>query len=185
MSSVITLALALICSSLAKADQPGWEAAQLPGVVLLMRHALAPGTSDPRDFTLDDCSTQRNLSETGREQARRIGDAFKSRGIAVQPILTSQWCRCRETAEGLGLGPVADFPPLNSFFEDRSSADRQTRETLEYLSALPDDQRPMLVTHQVNITAITGVVPRSGEVVVIDLADNGHVNVLGHIMLDP
>lgn len=185
ISSAITLALALIPPSLAWADQSAWEVAKRPGAVLLMRHALAPGTGDPANFTLDDCSTQRNLSDVGRDQARRVGEALRRRGIAVQPVLTSQWCRCRETAELLGLGQVADFAPLNSFFENRSAADRQTRETLNHLAALPDDRRPMLVTHQVNITAIAGVVPRSGEVVVVDVDGDGQVALLGRILVDP
>ena len=72
------------------------------GAAILMRHALAPGTGDPADFALDDCSTQRNLSDEGRAQARMIGEAFASRGIRIDEVLTSQWCRCRETGGASG-----------------------------------------------------------------------------------
>jgi phosphohistidine phosphatase SixA len=168
-----------------RADEAGWEAAKRPGVVFLMRHALAPGTGDPANFRLDDCSTQRNLNDAGRDQARRIGEAFKTRGIKVDLVLTSQWCRCRETAELLDLGAVDDFPPLNSFFQDRSTATSQTSETLVYLKGLADGQRPFLVTHQVNITALTRGPVRSGEVIIVDVSNGGDVDVLGRILIDP
>ncbi|MGI8936025.1 MAG: histidine phosphatase family protein [Phormidesmis sp.] len=93
--------------------------------VVLLRHALAPGTGDPANFQLNDCSTQRNLSETGREQAIAIGEAFRSRNTPVIEILSSQWCRCLETAELMAVGPVEPFPALNSFFRDRSTANDQ------------------------------------------------------------
>ncbi len=167
------------------ADEAGWAAAKRPGVAILMRHALAPGTGDPARFDLADCATQRNLSEDGRAQARTIGEAFRDRDVAVDLVLTSQWCRCRETAELLDLGPVEDFPPLNSFFQDRSTADAQTRETLDHLAGLPDDRRAVLVTHQVNISALTGVFPRSGEAVVVDVTPAGELAVLGRIETSP
>ena len=182
--SVIALVVTLVLAASAVADEAGWAAAERPGAVLLMRHALAPGTGDPANFTLDDCSTQRNLSDAGREQARRIGEAFKERGIEIDEVLTSQWCRCRETAELLDLGPVRDFPAINSFFRNRTSEVAQTRETLDYLRQQPDDLRPFLVTHQVNVTALTDVFPRSGEVIVIDVSPSGDVEVLGRILID-
>jgi phosphohistidine phosphatase SixA len=181
---VLGLLLAFSSSPI-QADEAAWEAAKRPGVVFLMRHALAPGTGDPANFALDDCSTQRNLNDAGRDQARRIGEAFRSRGIGVDFVLTSQWCRCRETAELLELGQVEDFPPLNSFFQDRSTATDQTNETLTYLQSLPDGHRPFLVTHQVNITALTKGSVRSGEVIVVDVSDDGDVDVLGRILIDP
>lgn len=160
-----------------------WAALKEPGTVAVMRHALAPGTGDPGNFQLGDCGTQRNLSEAGRQQARDIGDAFRRHGIEVHGVLTSQWCRCRDTAELLDLAPVEDFPPLNSFFRDRSTADTQTRKTKAYLSQVPDSRKLVLVTHQVNITALTGVFPSSGEVVVIEVADDGEVEVRGTALI--
>lgn len=177
--------MALVLTVPAAADEAGWEAAKRPGAVLLMRHALAPGTGDPATFDLDDCTTQRNLDDQGRAQAAAIGEAFRERGILIDQVLTSQWCRCRETAELLDLGPVQDFPALNSFFRDRSTATAQTEETRNHLAASPDDQRPLLVTHQVNITALVNVFPQSGEVIVIDVSDEGEVEVLGSILIEP
>lgn len=151
-----------------------------PGAVLLMRHATAPGTGDPADMRLGDCSTQRNLSDEGRAEARRIGDRFRAAGIGFDRVLTSEWCRTTETADLLSLGPVTAFPPTNSFFSDRSTADRQTEEVLDYLAGLPADERVLIVTHQVNITALTGIVPRSGEVVITRRTGDG-LEVLGRL----
>jgi broad specificity phosphatase PhoE len=123
----IVLALALLLATgPARADEALWAALADGGHVALMRHALAPGTGDPNDFRLGDCSTQRNLDQTGREQARRTGQAFRERGVIVGQVLSSQWCRCLETAKLLALGEVYPFPPLNSFFGDRERAPKQT-----------------------------------------------------------
>ena len=169
----------------ALADEAGWRAAERPGAIILMRHALAPGTGDPAEFDISDCGTQRNLSDEGRDQARRIGDAFEERGIDIEKVLTSQWCRCRETAELLGLASVEDFPALNSFFENRSNAELQTREALQRLRNLPDDGRTVLVTHQVNISALANVFPRSGEAIIVDISPDGALDIQGRILIDP
>ena len=147
-----------------------------------MRHARALGTGDPADFRLDDCTTQRNLDSRGREQARAIGAAFRDRGITFDVVLTSQWCRTRETADLLALGEVVEAPELNSFFRDFDQQDPQTRATLDLLSRT--EGRPILVSHQVNISALTGQGTRSGEVLVIRMTDST-VEVLGSILLDP
>lgn len=162
-----------------------WQAFGRPGSVAIMRHAIAPGTGDPASFRLGDCSTQRNLDERGRAQARAIGAAMRAAGIQVDRVLTSQWCRSRETAELLGLGPVEDLPLLNSFFKDRSARGQQTRELRDFLVRLPEDERVVLVTHQVNITALTGRSVASGEVFVLDVAPDGSVDVLDEILIRP
>lgn len=136
------------------------------GAIAVMRHALAPGTGDPAGFRLGDCSTQRNLDERGRAQARAIGAAFRERGIAVDRVLTSQWCRARETAALLGLGEPQELPDLNSFFADRRQAESQTQRLAAAIRALPQGTVAVLVTHQVNVTALTGIYPSSGEIIV-------------------
>lgn len=179
------LFIAALMSFSGWADEGGWEAAKQPGAVILMRHALAPGMGDPTNFEIGDCTTQRNLSDEGRAQARLIGEAFRSNGVAIDQVLTSQWCRCRETAKWLDLGKVQDFPALNSFFQDRSTADAQIAETLAYLQALPKDRQTLLVTHQVNISALTGIYPKSGEAIVVRVSANGNVDLLGRIAIEP
>lgn len=136
------------------------------GAIAVMRHALAPGTGDPAGFRLGDCTTQRNLDDRGRAQARAIGAAFRERGITVDRVLTSQWCRARETAALLGLGEPQELPDLNSFFADRREAESQTQRLAAAIRALPRGTVAVLVTHQVNITALTGVYPSSGEIIV-------------------
>ncbi|KQT47599.1 hypothetical protein ASG43_09320 [Aureimonas sp. Leaf454] len=150
-----------------------------------MRHAEAPGVGDPAGFRLGDCATQRNLSAAGREQARRIGEAIKDRGIRVDRILTSQWCRAAETATLLDLGPIVEDAALNSFFDTRETARTQSDEVRRTLSDLDrTGQRATLVTHQVNITSLTGVFPASGEMIVVRMSGND-VEVLARLVPDP
>lgn len=159
-----------------------WEAFDKPGAHAIMRHALAPGGGDPANFDITDCSTQRNLDDRGRAQSRRIGAALRARKINFQVILTSQWCRSRETAELLDLGPVTEAPALNSFFQDRSTADAQTRATRQIAQEAPGPL--LMVAHQVNITALTGVFPSSGEIVIFRVTDTG-TEVLGTVLIEP
>lgn len=150
--------------------------------VVLLRHAIAPGTGDPTNFQLDDCSTQRNLSEDGRQQAVAIGEAFRSRNIPVIEVRSSQWCRCLETAELMDVGPVIPFAPLNSFFGNRTTADTQTAEIRDYMAANGD--RPgviIMVTHQVNITALSSVFPQSGSAVVVQV-NEGQLDILRQLL---
>jgi broad specificity phosphatase PhoE len=132
------------------------------GCVVLMRHAQTePGIGDPPGFTLADCSTQRNLSAAGRAQAARVGEAFRREGIALAAVRSSAWCRCTDTAR-LAFGRHTVWPAINSFFQGQGDGDAQTREVLQ--AARP--ARPanwMLVTHQVNITALTGEHLAMGE----------------------
>jgi phosphohistidine phosphatase SixA len=169
---------------LADASQDAWAALKKPGAIAVMRHALAPGTGDPSTFALGDCSTQRNLDERGRAQARAIGARLRSEGTAFDRVLTSQWCRCRETAELVAMGAVDDFPALNSFFAERSRRTDQTLDTRKFLESLSTVARVLLVTHQVNITALTGVYPASGEIVVGRMGQDGF-EVSGTIEIKP
>jgi phosphohistidine phosphatase SixA len=169
----------------AASDDEAWAAMARPGTAAIMRHALAPGTGDPAELKVGDCSTQRNLDERGRAQARRIGAALRERGITFDRVLTSQWCRCRETAELLDVGPVEEFPALNSFFRDRSTRDAQTREARTRLMDLVPGEKVMVVTHQVNISALTGEPTASGEMLVLGIGAGGAVDVLGEILIRP
>lgn len=162
-------------------DAALWSALAEGRAVAMMRHALAPGGGDPAGFEIGNCATQRNLSDEGRDQARAIGDAFRSNGIAQADVLTSQWCRCAETARLLDIGDPVEFEPLNSFFQNRSQSLPQTQALRDFLQQRPSASPLVLVTHQVNITALTGVFPRSGEIVFFTINENGSVNVLGTI----
>ncbi|WP_244635580.1 histidine phosphatase family protein [Chthonobacter albigriseus] len=180
MRTLLAFLLLLAGAVQAVADPAGWAALKAPGSHGLMRHASAPGTGDPPEFKLGDCSTQRNLDDGGRAQAQRIGEAARSAGIAPDVVLTSAWCRAEETARLLDLGPVEQEPSLNSFFQDRSTAEQATADLKRRLEEL-GTRKAMLVTHQVNITALTGIFPASGEIVVIGLGRSGEVEVRGRI----
>lgn len=145
-----------------------------PGQVLVLRHARAPGVGDPAGMVLGDCATQRNLDAIGREQAERLGERLRAAGWEEARVFTSQWCRCRETARLLGLGPVEDLPLLNSFFSTPEQGAARTQAWRDHLARLPRSGPPLVfVTHQVNITALTGVFPSSGEGLVLKLLPGG------------
>lgn len=161
-----------------------WQALARGEAVALMRHALAPGTGDPAGFDVDDCTTQRNLSDIGRTQAERIGEMFLENGIKQARVWSSAWCRCLETAELLRLGEVGRLPALNSFYTAREREGAQTADVKAWLAARQESRPLVLVTHQVNITALAGVYPVSGEIVVIRQEPDGEVKVLGSIRPD-
>jgi len=181
------LGLAVLAVSAVSATTPARAsdevAAKLaePGHIAIMRHALAPGGGDPANFTLDDCSTQRNLSEAGRRQARRTGDFLRSVGVEQARVFSSQWCRCLDTAELLDLGPVEPLPALNSFFRDRERGPEQTQALREKIAGMDLSQPVVMVTHQVNITSLTSVFPSSGEILVLRRLDDGEIDVVGTV----
>lgn len=159
-----------------------WSSLAKGGHVALMRHALAPGVGDPEGFQLDACETQRNLNGEGRDQARQIGEAFRRNGVAVDKVLSSEWCRCVETAELMKLTAVEKLPALNSFFESRENEPAQTRTVRAMLEQLdPNGASVVMVTHQVNITALTGEYAQSGEIVVLKLGGSDGFTVAGRI----
>jgi phosphohistidine phosphatase SixA len=189
-ASMVSLGIALLLSAAASAAGQGapgyepWESLRQGGNIVLIRHAIAPGGGDPPGFRLDDCATQRNLSDEGRDQARSIGEALRLQGVSVDRVLTSQWCRCRETAELLDLAPVEEYPVLNSFFSDRSTADVQTEALRRFIAEAEPENNIVLVTHQVNITGLTGVFPASGEMVIVRPGGQEGFRLVGRLELD-
>ena len=146
---------------------------------VLMRHAIAPGTGDPPNFQLDDCSTQRNLSQEGIAQAQRTGDAFKENMVAVRKVLSSEWCRCLDTGTAMDVAPVEPFPPLNSFFSDRSQEPERTAAVREFMINNRDEPGvTILITHFVNVGAIAGSGVASGEIVVMQVNDQNEPEVI-------
>lgn len=135
------------------------------GWLLMMRHAATePGLGDPAGFRVDDCATQRNLSDEGRRQARETGVAMRAAGIVIDEVRASPWCRCRDTAQ-LAFGRHEAWAPLGSFFDRRADEAAATRE-VRALARTQDPRRNlMLVTHQVNVTAVYDVFPAVGEIV--------------------
>lgn len=180
---VVSLLIVLLAVPVpAFADRDAFaRALSTPGHAVLIRHANAPGTGDPAALDLDDCSTQRNLDDAGRAQAARLGRTLRSLGVTRRPVYSSRWCRCRDTASLLDIGPVETLDGLNSFYGDRF----ERQEVMPRLHAFLEDDRldppPILVTHQVNITALTGVYPREGEMVAIAVEGGGRVRVVARL----
>ena len=151
------------------------------GYAVLMRHALAPGTGDPAGFRLGDCSTQRNLSLDGRRQAIAIGAQWRRERLPVDRVLTSRWCRARDTARLLAVGTVTAYPDLDSSFTVSDSvAARRTAKVRGLIKRHAGQPGVLvLVGHQVNITDITGIAPSSGAGVVVQARADGSLRVVG------
>jgi len=162
-------------------EAAAWAALKAGGRLALIRHAEAPGTGDPPGFKLDDCTTQRNLSTAGREQARAIGRSLRQADIPVDRVLSSEWCRCLETAELMAVGPVDTLPALNSF-HDFPERERPQMAALRIWVATTEPQgTAILVTHQVVIRVLVGIPARSGEIVVVEPYDDSTVTLIGRI----
>jgi len=180
------LALATFPSaSVAQAD--GWQLLRQPGHVAFMRHSDAPGSGgfgDPPGFRLEDCETQRNLSDEGRAHARRTGEAFRKNGVVFDRVLTSRWCRCRETAQ-LATGKEAEpFAPLSNLVGRGEHREAQVKALEAYLAGLDGNTRVLLVTHGIVINALTGIQPASGEIVIVKPRPDGKPTVAGRLRID-
>jgi phosphohistidine phosphatase SixA len=163
------LAISLIVTSVLTADDSknAWDALVAGGHVALIRHGNAPPGygGDPPGFKVDDCTTQRNLDELGREQARALGEAFRNHGVSVSRVLSSPWCRCLETASLMAVGPVEKSWAL---VPDRDpNAPVRLRELQELLSAWRGPGTLVLVTHAFTVRALMGYLPTQGEIVVL------------------
>lgn len=178
---------ALALSPLVRAppsDSDFWRLLREGGCAVLMRHARTePGVGDPPGFTLGQCRTQRNLSAEGREQSRRVGQVFQRECITLGAVRSSAWCRCTDTAQ-LAFGRAEVWPALNSFFQGQGDDAAQTRAVLQALATLRAPANWMLVTHQVNISALTGEFPAMGELFLVRPApsSDGRLRVLARLL---
>ena len=147
-----------------------WDLAKDGDKIILIRHSKAPGFGDPSGFQIKDCKTQRNLSKEGIDQSKKIGELFKKNQIKIDQVLSSQWCRCKDTAK-YAFKNYKEFSALNSTFQPPydKNAKKQIKELKDFIQKWNGNgSNLVLVTHYVIITAITDVVPRSGEIVIID-----------------
>ena len=149
--------------------------------IVLLRHSLAPGIGDPDNYNLSDCSTQRNLSERGVQQAQEIGKLLKENNIKKVNIYSSEWCRCKETAKEIALGDYEILRQLNSFIYNYQHGMQQTRNLENWIKELSLKTPTLLVTHQVNIMALTGYYPTQGEIVFAKRLKTGKLKVKGSI----
>jgi len=178
LPGLITLAMAGVDSDQAEMI----ERMKAGGHILMIRHALAPGTGDPANFQIGDCSTQRNLDDRGREQARSIGNFLRSEGITSARVYSSQWCRCLETAQLIDMGAVAELPALNSFYELIRDREPNLKALRKFIAEQPSDGvLVILVTHLVTISAITDVGVSSGEGVLLKLNKDAPYEIVGRL----
>ena len=150
--------------------QSSWAPAQDGNKIIFVRHSLAPGRGDPKGFNINDCKTQRNLDKIGIEQSIKIGKLFKANKIKIDQVLSSQWCRCKDTAK-LAFKSYKEFPALNSTFQ--SPYDKNGKKQIQELNKFVKNWNGnggnlILVTHYVIITAVTDAIPSSGEIIITD-----------------
>jgi broad specificity phosphatase PhoE len=181
---ILVLVLALIAPQTALAVDELWDLLRGGGQVVLIRHTLTtPGSGDPDGMRLEDCSTQRNLSEEGREHARRIGEAFRLHRIPVDRVLTSPWCRCVETAS-LAFSKAEILPALGNLFGRPERRQKQ----VDQLTPLVGERRKggnlVLVTHGSTILALTRIPVNMGEIVVLTPQGEGRFALAGRFGVD-
>ena len=157
----------------APASEQAWALLKAGGHVILLRHAITtPGVGDPPGMRLDDCSTQRNLTEEGRRHARQLGEAFRARGIVVERVLSSPWCRCVETAR-LAFGTAEIWTPLSNLYGRSEDRPRQVSEMQRLVGQPRRHGNLVLVSHGSTISALTGVSLDTAEMVVVTPAGDG------------
>ena len=153
-----------------QANQINWKPAQDGNKIIFIRHALAPGGGDPVGFKINDCATQRNLNQAGINQSKKIGEFFINNKVLIDQVLSSQWCRCKDTAK-YAFKNFKEFSALNSTFQspyDKNEL-RQLKEIKNFVNNWDGEGKNLiLITHYSIITAITNAVPGSGEIVVTD-----------------
>ena len=173
------LVVALACGAAgSQGTGDAWKALAEGGKVVLIRHAITPpGAGDPAGMRLDDCATQRNLSDEGRRDARAIGDAFRSRNIRIDRVLSSPWCRCIETAR-LAFGAAGLDAALGNLFGRPDQSAWQVAAMRELVASHRGEDNLVLVSHGSTISALTGVSPEPGELVVVTADSDGRVRVI-------
>jgi broad specificity phosphatase PhoE len=181
--SLLVLATPAWPVPVAEATEAIWQALRSPGAVVVLRHSFAPGGFDPPDSRLDDCSTQRNLDEGGRAQARRIGEVFRQQGITVGAVLSSPRCRCLDTGR-LAFGSAQAWEPLQGALGASERRTRQLADIRQRIAGHREGPPLVLVTHGSVVSDLTGLNIRMGELVVLRrAADGGHVSA-GQLYID-
>ena len=160
------------------ADEKILTSLQEGNKIIFIRHAIAPGNGDPSDFEIDNCSTQRNLDKNGIEQSKRIGFFFKKNQIKIDKVLSSEWCRCKDTAK-YAFKNFKTFDALNSFYDEKFAANeaKQIKDLKNYIKRWNSDKNLVLITHFVVISSILNTGASSGEIIISDK----NFNIVGSI----
>ncbi len=175
------LALFLLAvPAVAHATDAGWALLRDGGHVVLLRHALVTGTTDPANFDIDSCATQVNLSARGKQQASKIGALFGARAAPIERVLSSRYCRCLDTARIAFEAEPELFAPLDLLKSDPAEKAAQLDAVMKEIRGYSGSDNLVMVTHLENIQALTGVSPREGEAVVVEPQGDG-LRVLGRV----
>ena len=173
-NKIISLLLKVLIFSLfsfhSHSSDQNWKPAQEGNKIILIRHSLAPGGGDPTGFKIDDCKTQRNLNRAGIIQSKKIGKLFKKNKVPIDQVLSSQWCRCKDTAK-YAFKSYKEFTALNSTFQSpyNKNEPKQLKELYSFVKKWDGKGKNLvLVTHYSIITAVTNAVPSSGEIIIAD-----------------
>jgi len=182
---LFAVALAIVQGP-ALANDALWALLKQGGQVVLIRHALTdPGIGDPPGFKLDDCRTQRNLSDAGRAEAQRLGKSLRDHDVPIARVLASPWCRTRETAR-IAFGREADVEPaLANLFEYSENRERQLAAFRTLVANAPKQGNLVMVTHGSTTLAFTGISPATAELVIVTPKGDGRFSVAGRIPLAP
>ena len=170
ISLILNLTLFSLISFQINASEQAWNLAEEGDKIILIRHSLAPGGGDPPGFKIDDCKTQRNLNRKGINQSKKIGKLFKKNKVPIDQVLSSQWCRCKDTAK-YAFGNFKEFTALNSTFQSpyNKNEPKQLKELYNFVKKWEGNGKNLvLVTHYSIITAVTNAAPSSGEIVITD-----------------
>ena len=167
----------LVLPGAAGASEQAWALLKAGGHVVLVRHAITtPGVGDPAGMRLDDCGSQRNLTDEGRRHARQVGEAFRARGIVVERVLSSPWCRCLETAR-LAFGAAESWSPHGNLYGRPENRVQQVSEMQRLVGEPRRQGNLVLVSHGSTISALTGVSLDTAEMVVVTPDGNGRFTV--------
>ena len=174
--SIFTLLLTNV-----KSDEIVIKQLKKGGNIVFIRHAIAPGGGDPENFRLDDCSTQRNLDSQGIEQSKKMGLFFQQNNIPIDKVLSSEWCRCKDTAK-IAFGKFKTLSALNSFYEARYAKNKfkQIKDLKKYINNWESDSNLIIVTHYIVISALLNTTTSSGEMVITDKK----LNILGNLEIN-
>ena len=150
------------------------------GKIIFIRHALAPGNGDPENFNIYDCSTQRNLDQKGIQQAKKIGNFFKSNNISIENVYSSEWCRCKDTAN-YAFSKFKTFDALNSFYDEKFQIkkDKQITDLKIYIKNWNGNKNLVFITHYVVISELFNQGVASGEIII----SNKNYQILGSILI--
>jgi len=178
--AAMLVALAVPGAARAEVSDTLWTLLRGGGQAIMIRHGVTDaGVGDPPGFRAGDCATQRNLNDAGRAEARRVGAALQARGVPIGDVLSSEGCRCLETAR-LAFGRAEPWAPLNSYFPRINTEEKSTPAVRARIASAPPGTNLVLVTHNINIRAVAGVNSAPAEMVVLT-PDGGGFRVAGRI----